>query len=663
MNLNHIPEKVTHFHVCGGLGSGAAGFNDADPSIGPVRGEMVCAGGVDVDPGRCREFKMMTGVEQACLDLFTVGMYQRFHGRLPPAGWREATPQDFRDAAHGLFPDIVFTSMPCKGFSGLLSAHRAATDKYAALNELVPRGVMLTMEAFADNPPGLFIFENVPRVASRGRPLLDLVDKVMAHYGYVGAETVHDCGELGEGLAQSRRRMLKVFRHVKKVPPFLYEPTKRRLHAVGDVLRHMPLPGDDAAGPMHRVPALQWKTWVRLAFVEAGSDWRSLNRLAIEDGQLRDYIITPQMHAGVLGVNEWGHHVGTVTSRGLPNNGNFAVADPRFDQSAKWKDGQALGVRQWGQHTGTVPGQTGPLQGAYSVADPRHHGAAKHSNEFAIVSWDRSARAVTSAHGTGQAVADPRPVRVGPLFTKYPVTGWGGSTGTVIAGDDMGAYAVADPRRDGPSFGKYAVTGYGAAAGTVIAGSTTGQGAFAVADPRPGIQRVKGDDYLTGGHYGVVPWSAHSGAVSASACHDNGPWSVADPRDGGPAIEEEAQAMPAPNDKLVCRITSMDGTWHRPFTTLELAALQSLIDPEEWFAPDGPGGRGQQFVLDGASDQRWREGIGNAVPRKAAKAIGQVMGQTILLARTGETFVLGSTPIWVRPLAVAVSVATEGAAA
>lgn len=585
MNLNHIPEKVTHFHVCGGLGSGAAGFNDADPSIGPVRGEMVCVGGVDVDPRACRDFQKLTGVQQACLDLFTVGMYQRFHGRLPPAGWREATPQDFRDAAHGHFPDLVFTSMPCKGFSGLLSAHRAATDKYAALNELVPRGVMLTMEAFADNPPGLFIFENVPRVASRGRPLLDLVDKVMGHYGYVGAETVHDCGELGEGLAQSRRRMLKVFRHVKKVPPFLYEPTKRRLHAVGDVLRHMPLPGDSAAGPMHRVPSLQWKTWVRLAFVEAGSDWRSLNRLAVEDGQLRDFLITPQMHAGVLGVNEWTHHMGTVTSRGLPNNGNFAVADPRFDQSAKWNDGQALGVREWTQHTGTVAGQTGPLQGAYSVADPRHHGAAKHSNEFAIVAWDRTARAVTSAHGSGQAVADPR----------------------------------------------------------------------------TNMTRGKGDNYLTGGHYGVVPWAANCGAVSASACHDNGNWSVADPREGG-QVCEDAPAMPAPNDKMVCRITSMDGTWHRPFTTLELAALQSLIDPEEWFSPDGPGGRGQQFVLDGASDQRWREGIGNGVPRKAAKAIGQVMGQTILLARTGETFVLGSTPIWVQPLAVAVSVSHEGRA-
>jgi hypothetical protein len=55
---------------------------------------------------------------------------------------------------------------------------------------------------------------------------------------------------------------------------------------------------------MHRIPSLQWKTWVRLAFVEAGSDWRSLNKLEVEDGVLRDFLIVPcgQEGAGVLGV-------------------------------------------------------------------------------------------------------------------------------------------------------------------------------------------------------------------------------------------------------------------------------------------------------------------------------------------------------------------------
>ena len=83
---------------------------------------------------------------------------------------------------------------------------------------------------------------------------------------------------------------------------------------------------------------------------------------------------------------------------------------------------------------------------------------------------------------------------------------------------------------------------------------------------------------------------------------------------------------------------------HRPFTTLELAALQSLVDPEE------------QLELDGLSDQDWRERIGNAVPPDAAEAVAEVMGTTLLLAWSGESFMLSASPIWVRPIAVALSV-------
>ena len=52
----------------------------------------------------------------------------------------------------------------------------------------------------------------------------------------------------------------------------------------------------------------------------------------------------------------------------------------------------------------------------------------------------------------------------------------------------------------------------------------------AVADPRPGLNRSKGDNWYGGGHFGVVPWAAATGAVSAAAGCDNGHWSVADPR-------------------------------------------------------------------------------------------------------------------------------------
>lgn len=618
------PQDVKNFFLFGGSGAGAAGFKDADPSIGTIKGRMVVLGGIDVDPLACEDFHMLTGVRQACVDLFSLQQYRAWHGRMPPEGWREAAADTVRAAAQWQFPDIVFLSAPCKGFSGLQSPTRAATAKYVALNELTLRGVWLMLEAFADDLPGLIVFENVPRIATRGRYLLDQIIGMLQHYGYAVAETTHDCGELGDGLGQSRRRYLMVARLVRKVPPFLYEPPKRPLRSVGEVLGHMPLPGDPLGGPMHRMPALQWKTWVRLAFVEAGSDWRSLNRLKVENGHLADYLIVPDMHHGALGVNRWGDSSGVVAAASMPTNGPFAVADVRFAPSVAWKDGQALGVRRWGESTGTVAGQTGPLQGAYSVADPRHGGPAKHSNEFRIVPWEREARAVTSAHGSGQAVADPR------------------------GGDDPALL-----------HGKWHVTPWGEATRSVIAGNANG--ASVVADPRPNMRRGKGDNFLTGGHYGVVRYGDSAGAVSASACHDNGPWSVADPRPASgfaPAIE----ALPAATDKLVARIQSLDGTWHRPFTTLELACLQSFIDPEEWFAAGGPAEQGERFVLAGSSDQRWREGIGNAVPRNSAKAMATVMGQTILLARNGETFVLGSTPIWVRPMVAALAVAREGGA-
>lgn len=588
--------EIRHFHLFGAIGGGAKGFMRGKARVGNLTARPRCIGSVDVDAAANRDFRRLVGVDATTLDLFDRDQYIAFHGHQPPAGWREATPEDIRKAAGYEYPHIVFLSAPCKGFSGLLNETRSKTDKYQALNRLTLRGVWLMLEAFNDDLPDLIVFENVPRIANRGRHLLDQINDLLRAYGYAVAETTHDCGELGE-LAQSRKRFLLVARNLSKVPPFLYEPPKKRLQAVGTVLDRMLLPGDLAAGPMHRVPNLQWKTWVRLAFVEAGSDWRSLNKLAVDDGILRDFLIVPEYRAGFLGVNRWDDTMGTVAGRSTPSNGNFSIADPRFPAGGEY--GQ-LGVRGWGEPTGTVTGQRSPIQGGFSVADPRHTGPAKHSNEFRIVPWQREACAVTSAHGSGQCVADPR--------------------------------------RAGEGFGKYMVTAYGDAAGTVISGSTTGQGAYAVADPRPGFSRAQGDHYLTAGHYGVVGYDETCGAVSSAAGHDNGRWSVADPR------------MPAANDKLVAVIRSLDGTWHRPFTTLELAALQSLIDPEE------------VLELDGLSDTDWRERIGNAVPPSAAEAIASTMYQTLLLAWSGETFVLSSAPIWVQPMAVALSVAQGEAA-
>lgn len=595
-NLSH---EITHFHFCCGIGGGAKGFNKANPRIPGMQGKMRCLGGVDVSASAIRDFDRIAGVPGTVMDLFSRGQYVAFHGKEPPADWREMGPADIQRAAGTEKPNIVFISSPCKGASGLLSEKMSMTAKYQALNELTLRCIWLMAEAWADDPVELIVFENVPRLATRGRHLLDQINQVLQRYGYAVAETTHDCGELG-GLAQSRKRFLLVARHIEKVPPFLYEPEKKRLRAVGDVLGRMPFPGDEAAGPMHRIPRLQWKTWVRLAFVEAGSDWRSLNKLAVENGHLRDYLLVPEMHRGVLGVRDWNQPVGTIT------------------------------------------GNSRPMTGSFSVADPRHMGPAKHSNELRVGTWEDAARVVSGAHGTGQCVADPRFDAGKYDCGQYGVCGWDETMGAVInvKSPGQGMFAVQDPRSTS-SFegaGKYLVTPFDQPAGTVIAGSTSGQGAFAVADPRTSMRRERGDAYLTGGHYGVVPWDSHSGAVSAAAGHDNGRWSVADPR---------IDALPAPDQKTVAIIRALDGTWHRPFTTLELAALQSLIEPEE------------HLLLDGMSDSVWREHIGNLVPPEAATAIAEVMGTTLLLARAGETFVLGATPIWVRNVALALTMQAE----
>ncbi|SFP38545.1 C-5 cytosine-specific DNA methylase [Geopseudomonas sagittaria] len=548
-------KKLKHFHFCCGLGGGAKGFNRAKPVVGNQQAEWRCLGGIDVDPAGLRDFERLAGVPGTLLDLFTRDQYTRFHGVEPPAGWLEATPEDIRRAAQNEDPNAVFISSPCKGASGLLSESMSKTPKYQALNELTLRCVWLMCEAWRHNPVDLIVFENVPRLATRGRHLLDQIGQLLGHYGYAVAETTHDCGELG-GLAQSRKRFLLVARHVEKVPPFLYEPEKKTLRSVGDILGRMPLAGDvETAGPMHRVPALQWKTWVRLALVEAGKDWRSLNRLAIEDGYLRDFVIVPEYQAGYLGVRDWDQAVGTVAGRSSPTNGAFSVADPRAPAGALQY--QQYGVRRWDETSGAVIGVKSPGQGTFSVADPRPT-REYHHNVYRIVPMDQ-------------------------------------------------------------------------AAGTVTGGQSPSAGGQCVADPRPGMRRVAGDAYLTGGHYGVVAWDGQAGAVSASARQDNGRWSVADPR------------MPAADKRLTCVIRALDGTWHRPFTTLELAALQSLVDPEE------------QLELDGLSDQAWRERIGNAVPPAAAEAIAHVMGTTLLLAGQGETFMLSNMPVWVRPVAIGLS--------
>jgi site-specific DNA-cytosine methylase len=592
----HKPHDLKLFLPFIGIGSGGLGFLDATPKVDGLAGRWRVIGGIDSDAGAVKNAQRLLGAHITLADLFSREQYTAFHGHEPPPEWRELTPADIRAAAGNEVPDLIFSSPPCKGYSGLLAESVSKTAKYQALNELALRAIWLCLEAFKDDLPKFFLIENVPRMLTRGRVFLDRIRGLFLAYGFAVAETVHDCGEIGN-LAQSRKRFLGVARNMAKVPNYLYQPPRNPLRAVGEVLGRLPVPGT-SDHPMHRLPNLQWKTWVRLAFVQAGSDWRSLKRLRVVDGMLADYALVPerQYHNGAYGVQVWGDFAGTMTGNGRPASGVFSVADPRFDSGGN--DYGQYGVNRWESSTGAMINVKSPGQGWFSIADPRL-ARTLFNHAYRVVRFEGPAKAVTSGECH---VADPR-APAGPLFSKYGVAEWNGSMGTVIAR------------------------------------STTGQGTFGVADPRPaGLQRKPGDIYASAGAYGVVPWRESSTAIAGAMQHDNGRACVADPRIGAFSQTDANACLPEPNDKLACVIVAEDGTWHRPFTTLETAALQSIFEPEHF----------EDFGLTDGSDGTMREWIGNAVPRRAGRALGEVFGHALLLSGTEQTFILSSESVWVR---------------
>lgn len=469
--------EIRHAHLFCGLGGGARGLNRSTAQVGNDIATFRCIGGIDSDAGAVADFERMASCKGTVLDLFSRDQYTRFHGHEPPKDWREALPMDIHRAFNYERPHLVLTSPPCKGFSGLLAESTAATDKYQALNELAVRGIWLTLEAYADDPVEFIALENVPRIATRGRWLIDQLTGLLDRYNYSVNEGVHDCGELG-GLSQSRKRMLIMARQRSKVGSFLYEPEKRALKGVGEVLSRLPLPGDPRGGPMHRVPALQFQTWTRLAFVEAGKDWRSLNRLKVVDGVLADYGIIPDrpLRNGAFGVRRWEDTSGTVAGETLPTNGNFAVADPRLERA---RDAH-LGVISFDRSSGVITANAEATTGRFSVADPRI--ADAQNTTLGVHGWDEASGVVTgnSRPGTGAfSVADPR-VDGHPRSVQLGVRPWDRPAPTIKGDVSVGGgpYAVADPRDDRWAAGQAGVTQWEQACATITSQRSPLQGRY-----------------------------------------------------------------------------------------------------------------------------------------------------------------------------------------
>lgn len=543
------------FGFCG-LGGGALGFQRARAHLLGEDAQIESLGGIDNDPASCRDFERLTGSPALCVDV-----------------WR-LTPPVLRAFVGQRAPDVVFGSAPCKGFSSLLSKKRAAEPKYQQLNRLAVQWTQLMLGTWAKSPR-LILFENVPRITSRGKDLLAEIRGLLEAAGYALHEGTHDCGELG-GLAQRRRRYLLVARHRETVPPLLHRPPLKPVRGVGEVLGALPMPGDPAGGAMHKLPKISWLNWVRLALIPAGGDWRDLPG-TLEDGQPRREV--HRRHH----VQRWTDAASTVAGSG--SNGPSAVADPRVPAMHT----NCYRVRSWDEPSGAVTSAGRPANGGGVVADPR----VRFGHADSVVAWDAPAGTVTTS---------PAP--------------------------SSGAVAAADPRVKTAYDHGYAVLRWDETSPTIAAGSHPGQGAYSVADIRPGQWRA--------GSYGVLSWEEAAGTITGRSSVTTGRFSIADPRTGEVLSRiENIRRAPKPGPPL---IIASDGTWHRPLTTLELAALQSFPATID----------GEPLVLDGTSSSAWRERIGNAVPPDAAEAIAEQMLLTLLCA-DGAGFRLSSQAVWVAP--------------
>jgi site-specific DNA-cytosine methylase len=666
------------FPFCG-VGGGALGFKRAAARVLSVDGSFEIVGGFDFDNGACDDFEMFTDAPAMRRAVESI------------------TPADLRLAWGESPPDIVFMSPPCCGASGLLNKELSATEKYQTMNELALVWIQLMLESWPTAQPKFLLFENVPLLKHRAKKMLAEVKRLLRARGYAIHEGFHDCGELG-GLAQHRRRYLMVARDQKRVPYPIYKPIRKRVRACGDVLGLLPMPGDPNGGVMHELPKISWLNLVRLSLIPAGGDWRDLPNV-LADGQARrelfkrhavekweeptgtiggsgtngvanvaDPRIVPQignpnMHQGKYQVREWDEPTGTITGATRVGSGAQSVADPRH---ATWGGGR-LGVKGWDELSSTITADARPAKGAFTIADPRINGA------LGVRHWDEPAGTVTgeSYPSNGAfSVADPR---APPFGNVDRVTRWDRPMGTVTRSPapSSGAAAVANPRAGEWFSNCLRVTPWLEPFPTVTAGRGPTNGGGTVADPRIALIHDSGrrDHYFR-----VLRWTEPSFAIATKIHPGTGAYTVADPRIGGPyavldwrdaaatletagpfAISRAAESDPVAFIERVDRppflqqgkkrvpmsvvIVSEDGTWHRPLTTLELAALQGF--PTEW--------RGAPLKLSGASHTEYRRRIGNAVPPPTAEAIAVRFLVTLLQAEAGAFSLSDAGPVWVGP--------------
>lgn len=603
--LKNLPEQeMTIAVLFGGIGGFSTGAKRSKIEYGGkiFKTKLLCS--IDYDPVACLNHDKITGGSEAVvMDLFTRQQYIDWHGKEPPEEWKEAEPWDLWKAFGYQVPYHLFTSPPCKGLSALLPKKSAESKKYQALNLLTLRGIELALRAcmeYGGRIPAFIHLENVPRILTRGKGLLERIRKLLEKYGFkVDMRADHNLGEVG-GLGQNRLRFQILGRDEVQVPNFVYLPVKKPLRTIGDIIGPLPMPGDtENGGPQHRLPRLTRSSWEKLAAIPKGGDWRDLNKF-----EFQKYRLQHEPRRGAWGVNDWDKTSGAVTGgAGVGrSNGVQAVADPRVAINGAGK-ANLYHMQHFEEPADCITGAVGPSNGSSCIADPKlSERDNRHPGVYRMIRIDEPSPCITGTRFGSGAVAVADSVSLEKML------------GGLVSDTSI-------PVRSGRYTDQFRMQDMDNPVATITGVTDIQNGAQLVSDVRIGCSPRAGS-------YGVQDWNKTGKTVTGSGDIHSGAAAIADLR------------FPDYNERCAMIIIAPDGTWHRPLTTFENAMIQSF--PR--YLPDG-----RPFQLEGCSDAKAREYIGNAYPPDAAEEAVKVILLAYAKALEGVTFEFSWDPIWVQP--------------
>lgn len=380
--------QPTVLHMFAGLGGCTRGMQ---------RAGWRSVGSIDRDAKALAQLRRWTGTPVFAADI----------GAMQPAELRALVPEA---------PDMMIMSPPCKSFSGCMPAARAAEDRYVDMSQLAVRATFLALEAWP-RPPGLILIENVPRIQTRGAPLLEQIVGLLHRYEFAVDTRTHCCGRLFGG-AQQRLRFLLLARHMPRVRAFVRRPPEKPLRGVGEVIMRFPSPVAEHADPMHRMPLLSPMNWLRLAAIRPGRDWRDLPAEIVIAGRAEATDPRPpwdrERHAGRP--DSWG--VGSLDAPSLTIRGRQevqtsrrSIVDTRLGERAARQNG-GFGVEDDEAPAHAVLAEGSVQNTRASVVDTRL-GCAPRRTAYGVQDPEASAGAVLGHHAHDNAVGSVADARLG----------------------------------------------------------------------------------------------------------------------------------------------------------------------------------------------------------------------------------------------------------